>query len=43
MPLPYAPAVQDEAESANRPLILVADDNADMRQYLTVFCQSAIA
>jgi PAS domain S-box-containing protein len=35
MPLPYAPAVQDEAESANRPLILVADDNADMRQYLT--------
>jgi PAS domain S-box-containing protein len=35
MPLPYAPAVQDEAGSANRPHILVADDNADMRQYLT--------
>jgi PAS domain S-box-containing protein len=35
MTLPYAPAVQDEAGSANRPHILVADDNADMRQYLT--------
>lgn len=35
MPLPYVPALQDEAASADRPLILVADDNADMRQYLT--------
>ncbi len=35
MPLPYAAAERDEGGSANRPHILVADDNADMRQYLT--------
>ena len=32
MPSPHARAIRGDAEK--RPLILVADDNADMRQYL---------
>jgi PAS domain S-box-containing protein len=34
IPVPCPPLLQDDAATAARPLILVADDNADMRQYL---------
>lgn len=34
IPFPCPPVSEDGAESGHRPFILVADDNADMRQYL---------
>jgi len=34
MPIPCPPVSENGAASEERPLILVADDNADMRQYL---------